>query len=849
MQTLAQEISTEIPEEYINYKTMRNIENNLNSKFQLRPYQRDAFYRFTYYLSQFKNRIKPSQLLFHMATGSGKTLIMAGAIIHLYEKGYRNFLFFVDNSNIIEKTKDNFFNVNSSKYLFSERIQIGEKVIKIKEVENFQAVNNQDINIVFSTIQGLHSRMNSPKENSITFEDFEDTKVVLISDEAHHINAETKNKNRLAKSESENLLSWEGTVNRIFKAHKENLLLEFTATIDLSNKEIQKKYEDKIIFDYPLKQFRLDGYSKEVKVLQADLPSFERAIQAVLLSQFRRKLFEKNGIRVKPVILFKSKKIDDSRRFLVEFTKRIKDLHVSDIQKVKNANHKGVLKHVFSYLEENHISLDNFVDELKEDFSEEKLISVDSKDESEAKQLAVNSLEDENNHYRAIFAVDKLNEGWDVLNLFDIVRLYDTIDSRKGIPGKTTISEAQLIGRGARYNPFQISKEQPLYKRKYDELLNHELRICEELYYHSFQNPEYIKDLNTALVSIGMKEAKSKQIAFKLKSGFKKSSFYETGFIFLNEQHKTAQATNTRIPQSLLLKEYTFHLKTGASSTSNAFSKETSTPSKLDKKEFVLVELGSNIIFKAIRKLHFYRFSNLKQHFPNLESVSEFITSGAYLGSVKLTVFGLPKQLDNLTAHQKLDAALKVLEDISNLLAKEKTEFKGSNVFKPSKLKDKIYDKSLSIRRENLNKSNEFINLHDLDKKTWYPFESFFGSTEEEQFLKSFDVVYNELKSQFEEVYLIPNKSYVRIYNFKNGTAIEPSFVLFLKEKKDAINRYHQVFLHSEKLGETFLKPLYIDLHHYPQDVSNKDEYVLSSLFFSSSTPLKEQLASVVNLK
>lgn len=846
MQTLAQEISTEIPEEYIDYETMRNIENNLNSKFQLRPYQRDAFYRFTYYLSQFKNRIKPSQLLFHMATGSGKTLIMAGAIIHLYEKGYRNFLFFVDNTNIIEKTKDNFFNVNSSKYLFSNRIQLGDKIVKIKEADNFQSTNNQDINIVFSTIQGLHSRMNTPKENNITFEDFVDTKVVLISDEAHHINAETKNKNRLAKSESENLLSWEGTVNRIFNANKENLLLEFTATIDLSNKEIRKKYEDKIIFNYPLKQFRLDGYSKEVKVLQADLPPFERAIQAVLLSQFRRKIFEKKGISTKPVVLFKSKKIDDSRRFLVEFSKRIKTLNVSDIQKIKDANQKGVLKHIFNYLEDNQISLENFVDELKEDFSEEKLISVDSKDESEAKQLAINSLEDENNYYRAIFAVDKLNEGWDVLNLFDIVRLYDTRDTRKGNPGKTTISEAQLIGRGARYYPFQISKEQPRYKRKYDELLDHELRICEELYYHSFQNPEYIKELNTALVSIGMKEAQTEQVPFKLKASFKKSSLFKTGDIFLNERHKNLKPSNTSLPQSLLLKEFTFYLKTGTSSTSNAFSKAPSTLSTLEEKEFKLVELGLSILFKAIRKLPFYRFSNLKQHFLNLKSVSEFITSEAYLGSVKLTITGLPEQLDNLSANQKLEAVLKVLDDISTVLAKEKTEYIGSNVFKPFRLKDKVYDKTLNLRPENSKKSKEFEVLQDLYNQDWYPFESFFGTTEEEQFLESFGLVYNELKSQFEEIYLIPNKRYVRVYSFENGKAIEPSFVLFLKQKKDDKNRYYQVFLHSKKLEKKFLKQLYIDhsLHS-----SNKDEYVLSSLSFTSSTPLKDQLASVVNLE
>ena len=66
---------------------------------------------------------------------------------------------------------------------------------------------------------------------------------------------------------------------------------------------------------------------------------------------------------------------------------------------------------IFKYLASNNISLDNFVIELKEDFSAEKSLSVNSKEESEEKQLAINTLEDPNNEYRAIFAVDKLNEG------------------------------------------------------------------------------------------------------------------------------------------------------------------------------------------------------------------------------------------------------------------------------------------------------------------------------------------------------------------------------------------------------------------------------------------------------
>ena len=70
------------------------------------------------------------------------------------------------------------------------------------------------------------------------------------------------------------------------------------------------------------------------------------------------------------------------------------------------------------------------------------------------------------------------------LNLFDIVRLYETRDSKGNQPGKTTISEAQLIGRGARYCPFAVNEGDVIDKRKYDDDVDNELRICETLLYH-----------------------------------------------------------------------------------------------------------------------------------------------------------------------------------------------------------------------------------------------------------------------------------------------------------------------------------------------------------------------------
>lgn len=543
---------TMLHETFSNYKKMVGeeafsdlvpdyINNNINPKFEIRPYQKEAFGRFEYYLNNYPNRPKNQAInvLYHMATGSGKTLIMAGEILTLYTRGYRNFLFFVNSTNILKKTKENFLNKTSSKYLFNSVINIDGKEIKVREVDNFISNNSDDINIVFTTIQGLHTLMLNPRENALTMEDFVDNKVVLISDEAHHINAETKkNKNN---EEFYAVLSWENTVREIFNSNTENIMLEFTATADLTEPAIKDKYKDIVLFDYPLKQFRLDGYSKEVKVLQADSEPMDRAIQAVILSQYRRKIFEKHQILIKPVILFKSKKIDDSKAFHKAFIEKISKITHDDLREVEGlaVNHT-IIQSAFEFFMNNNIDLKDLALELQDDFSIEKTIEVNSKDNLKEQQILLNTLEDSDNEIRAVFAVDKLNEGWDVLNLFDIVRLYDTRDARSNKVGKTTLQEAQLIGRGARYCPFRINNEQPLYKRKYDILddttEDHELKICEELYYHSAHNPKYIQELNQALQEVGIKAKTSLELPLKLKESFKRTKLFKTGLIYVNKR-------------------------------------------------------------------------------------------------------------------------------------------------------------------------------------------------------------------------------------------------------------------------------------------------------------------------
>ena len=602
------------------------IPNNLNKKFDLRPYQSEAFQNFITYFENDNLVSKPCQTLFHMATGSGKTLIMAGLIIYLYKKGYRNFLFFVNSTTIIKKTKDNFLSSGSSKYLFNDKIIIDGKEVKINEVNNFQDNDKENINICFYTVQGLHMDINFSSENKISLDDFSNVPVVLISDEAHHINVDTLN-SKVNNDELELFKSWEHTVNMVFHSNVKNVMLEFTATCDLENPNIKSKYMDKIIFNYPLSQFREDGYSKEVETLQSDVNLETRMLQSIIVSQYRLKLFQNHKIDIKPVILFKSDTISNSKKNLTLFNNLINKMDINDLMMIKQNTTNEILIDAFSYFESMNLSMSNFIQELKEDFSEDKCLSVNDDNEIDNVQLIVNNLEEKNNKYRAIFEVKKLDEGWDVLNLFDIVRLYETRDSKNGKPGSKTIQEAQLIGRGARYCPFVLDEYEDEYKRKFDSDLENEMRICETLLYHCQFNSRYISELKTALRETGLLPEKTVKVKYSLKDSFKNTEYYRNGLIFFNKKELKSRTNIKSLPESVRNQIYEYSTYSGKTFTENLFQ-DLSTYRNIDielkTKNIKISEIyniNKNIVLSALRKLPIYNYKNLKSYFNNLTSI------------------------------------------------------------------------------------------------------------------------------------------------------------------------------------------------------------------------------------
>lgn len=832
-----------------------SVKLNLSPKYELRGYQVEAFARFFHcYKNDFPNKSFPLHFLFNMATGSGKTLIMAGLILYLYEQGYRNFLFFVNSTNIIEKTKDNFLNPASIKYLFNQEITIGNRRVRVNPVENFESVNQNEINICFTTIQQLHIDLTTQKENAITFEDFRKYKVVLIADEAHHMSATTQEQVEVFRP------TWENTVQTIFEKNTGNLLLEFTATHDYINSAMVNKYRNKVIFRYDLPEFRNDRFSKDVTLVYSDFDLNERIIQALILSQYKREVAAKYRINLKPVILFKAQKtIAQSQENKANFHKVIEKLSGKQIAKIRKSD-ISIVQRAFRFFEEHKISDDQLAERLKREFHEDFCLSVNDETEKENYQILVNTLEDKSNRIRAIFAVQKLNEGWDVLNLFDIVRCYEPRDTGRAKIGTTTQSEAQLIGRGARYFPFVLPENADRFRRKFDSDLDHELRVIEELHYHSINDSRYIAEIRQALVEQGIMDENEVTKELKLKDSFKKTQFYKFGLIYTNRAiEKDFTHVKSFADLGVKKRNHVHVIATGHGGASAVLAqgRQSAVVADETRKDLPVKQIEQNIIQSAIARNPFYTFDSLKHYFPHLESMREFATSEKYLGGLEITFQGNVYQLEENKV-EKLNAMLDLLGEIETEVRQQNTLYEGTRDFQYSRVHEVFTDKFLKFSKDNERGKDDTQFEHFVSTKDWFAFNTIYGTSEEKAFVRMLDRHIEKLKEQYENIYLVRNEGHFAIYNFSDGRTFQPDFVLFLHEKNGKSLTY-QLFIEpkgahltdKDRWKEEFLKEIKQEFGSRILKFEDKSKYRLIGVPFYNNedeNAFRESLESALSV-
>nr|WP_240454416.1 DEAD/DEAH box helicase family protein [Helicobacter pylori] len=736
-----------------------------NLKKELRDYQKQAIYN---YLEKRQSHPTQKHFMFEMATGSGKTLVMAALILECYKQGYQNFIFFVNSTSILEKTKLNFTDSASSKYLFSENININDENTEIKSINNLNESQASAINIYFSTIQGLFSLFTKAKENAITLEDLKDQKLVFLADEAHHLNTETKKK--LNDSEASEKRNWESVVKLALEQNKDNLLLEFSATIP-KEKSVEEKYKNLKVATYTLKEFSEDKFCKNIYSLSYENKALEtRFLGACVSSLYKELLAQHHNIEnFKPCILFKSERIEDSKENQERFNTFLENLSPLDLENFFHYSRNAFFKDAKNFFDKQHYT-PNLVAFLQTKFKKSTQINTNNEKELEKGMLLLNSLEDRDNPKRVIFSVDKLNEGWDVLNLFDIVRLKNKASQ------KDTTKDAQLIGRGARYYPFSYNDFKPsrieFYQRKFD--FSNPLSALERLDYHAIYDSEFIAKLKKELQDLGLGLIEKEKTTIPLTP---------------TKRFKCYYASNTKDKKkNLFNKDYTDPVEATLKSLHVPLFAFNVREKKVDFKEenkgdrtyympYALDKIPLNYFLKALN-LKNLDFKTLKKAFKKHAFNNKVGFIEQYISPLK-TNFHKNQKFDNNEILLKL--AVYIIENLKDTLLKEQDKPSVSAL----ELKEfETHNKSLSASEwEKDIPFYEWLLFKDMRK---------LDSDLERKFLVFINDNKEVLDKKFKEWCVLRNDHFTELKVFCNienspyyAQGFEPDFILFAQTHED----------------------------------------------------------------
>lgn len=859
---------------------------NENLIHTLRHYQDEAVRNYHYTRTQIKP--SPQHVLFNMATGSGKTDLMAGLILYLYQEyDYHNFLFTVNTNSVLMKTKDNLVNQNSDKYLYQDKIQIDGKQISIVEVERFPRIQQENtIYIKLASVQKVSDDLFVVKENTMGLTDYERQPVVILADEAHHYSASTK-----TEKESEN--TWESAINKILNARNEqeqkNLLLEFTATVDFDKEVIYDKYRDKVVYRYPLSKFMFDGYSKQVKRIETSASDEDKMLNVVLLSQFRKYRAYSEGVTTafKPVILFKSPKVAVSLEANKNFNQLIENLNARELiefikrQQLMDSNASSALSLAYDFYLKNEEQLGKIIREIKHDFDARNVLNANDTSGNmleKGQYQALNTLENPNNLYRVVFAVAKLTEGWDVLNLYDIVR----IEKEAGTNKNATMAEAQLIGRGARYYPFEI-EGQKSYQRRFDNDSSNKQLFLETLHYHTMNEPQYLKQLVGSLKQMDLptgEDKKNPPIEIKLKSSFKKTDAYKQGKLYYNEVEDVEDEWFDSIDK------YGINHPTDISRSLNYGSREVSYKENAGITETKVISVSkfdARYIKKAIQRLDFYKFDNLKKYVPLISSMKEFIYGKKWLNTNELNLFlTVPKEYKStdVTPDDILNVTIGLLKEYEVKFKSGYVKQRGTNKFVGYPIKEYLtnYNKRVpEYDTANLfNETIQKIAVYEIEDN-FYVYEKAIVNKLEYELIERVKAHVNELKEKYNKsVYLLRmdenmhresvKSEKVKLHQYGSRVnrageitethlqGFQPDFILFLEDSEF----YFQIFIEPKGMsGDRFISELWKqDLLLYMTDnqaemefETNEENVRISGLkFYTKNDGQKtmEQLMEVI---
>lgn len=460
---------------------IKEIEKNL--AFDFRYYQKqatailDMFWNFSVAYSAKRNAIEEVDghtipfYCFEMATGSGKTILIAGNVLYLLNKGIKNILILVKGKTIYDKTIRE-FDINNKKCIFNKAMNYKYNLITGDNYQNKSSNydENADFNLFVFNIEKFFEKsgetgkkimkVTKPWEESvwkdkqghtISLVDYfknQEGNLAIITDEAHHYQNKTS--------------------NDIIKMFYPVVVLEYTATAQVtdSNKKIQKR-----VYIYPIKQYIKDGFGKRIRAYgfdpihitievqdQINDTDKERLFLAIMIHLIKKKSLND---KLKPVLLLRCRGIPHADAMF----KYISEEMALDEDFIKAAYNRIIQDDEFNIINliKEHVPIQeliNYIEELPE-----KTFAIHSGNRNN-KDILDKFDNIETNDQEIVVQFDVATEGWNIDNIYTILILTDK-------QGDVKTYVKQLIGRGLRLFKGLRQLDQSTDKMEQEEEILH----------------------------------------------------------------------------------------------------------------------------------------------------------------------------------------------------------------------------------------------------------------------------------------------------------------------------------------------------------------------------------------
>ncbi|MDR1831981.1 MAG: hypothetical protein LBQ97_04515, partial [Fusobacteriaceae bacterium] len=182
------------------------------------------------------------------------------------------------------------------------------------------------------------------------------------------------------------------------------------------------------------------------------------------------------------------------------------------------------------------------------------------------------------------------------------------------------------------------------------------------------------------------------------------------------------------------------------------------------------------------------------------KSIREFITDEAYLAGVRILI---ESRDETPTPETYAEACMTVLTKIGAEISAIKETYEGTTDFSDKKFSEVFRNKTRLItdphgEGEGISQNAPSIRPEwkiDLGLADWFVFNDNFGTTEEKAFVAYFASYVEDLKREYEYVFLVRNERQLVLYSFDGGERCEPDYLMFLGRRNGTGVEQYQIFV------------------------------------------------------